>query len=199
MDYPLAEAICQVIDTHKDAVTKFEKDGISIIIKAASVMANVFENGGRVYVCGNGGSAADAQHIAGELIGRFEMDRKALPVVALTTDTSILTAIGNDISFDDIFVRQAEALIQPNDLLWVISTSGESSNILKVSKLAKERGATVLSFTGKANSSLEQISNICLCANCLSTARSQEIHQLAYHILCGLVEHFMCNSDLHEK
>ena len=192
MDRSMEDTIRQAIDTHKAMVGQLEKKGITVITKAATTMAEVLKGGHRVYICGNGGSAADAQHIAGELIGRFEMTRKALPVVALTTDTSILTAIGNDLSFEDVFVRQVEALVRSGDLLWAISTSGKSPNVIKAARLAKERGATVLAFTGRANSPLEQMSDLCLCADYPSSARSQEIHQLAYHILCALVERLAC-------
>jgi D-sedoheptulose 7-phosphate isomerase len=188
----MEDTIRQAIDTHKAMVGQLEKKGVPVIAKAAVVMAEVLKGGHRVYICGNGGSAADAQHIAGELMGRFEMTRQALPVVALTTDTSILTAIGNDLSFEDVFVRQVEALVKPGDLLWAISTSGKSPNVIKAARLAKERGATILTFTGRANSPLEQMSDLCLCADYPSSARSQEIHQLAYHILCGLVERLVC-------
>jgi len=193
MDSTMENTIRQAIQTHKAMVTQLEDQGVAVIVKAAAMLSCALKRGGRVYVCGNGGSAADAQHIAGELVGRFERVRRALPVVALTTDTSILTAIGNDLSFDDVFVRQVEALVQRGDVLWAISTSGKSPNVLKAVRLAKERGASVLAFTGRANSPLEQTSDVCLCADYPSSARSQEIHQLAYHILCGLVEQDACS------
>jgi D-sedoheptulose 7-phosphate isomerase len=188
MEDTLETAIRQAIEAHKTMVARLEAEGLPVIARAAAAIAGVLKRGGRVYLCGNGGSAADAQHIAGELVGRFEMNRRALPAIALTTDTSILTAIGNDIDFEDVFVRQVEALVQPGDLLWAISTSGASANVVKAAQLAKDRGASVLAFTGREGSPLEQISDICLCADYPSSARSQEIHQLAYHILCGLVE-----------
>lgn len=146
----------------------------------------------RVYICGNGGSAADAQHIAGELIGRFKRQRKALAVVALTTDTSVLTALANDYAYDNVFARQVEALVEKGDILWALSTSGTSANVIKASKLAKKKGAFILAFTGRAESRLERLADICLCAESDSTARSQEIHQLAYHIICDLVEQSFC-------
>ena len=191
-DHSVEDAIGQAIQAHKAMVARLEAHGVTVIARAAAAIAEVLKRDGRVYVCGNGGSAADAQHIAGELVGRFERTRRALPVQALTTDTSILTAIGNDLSFDDVFVRQVEAFMHPGDLLWAISTSGASPNVIKAAHLAKDRGATVLAFTGRANSPLEQISHLCLCAEYPSSARSQEIHQLAYHIICGLVEQDVC-------
>ena len=192
MDRSMEDTIRQAIDVHKAMVGRLETNGVTVMAKAAAAMAEVLKNGGRVYLCGNGGSAADAQHIAGELMGRFEMTRRALPVMALTTDTSILTAIGNDLSFEDVFVRQVEALVRPGDMLWAISTSGKSPNVVKAARLARERGAMVLAFTGRADSPLEQISDLCLCADYPSSAHSQEIHQLAYHIVCGLVERLVC-------
>jgi D-sedoheptulose 7-phosphate isomerase len=180
--------IGQAIASHKALVARLEAEGTVILEKAAAILSDVLKGGGRIYICGNGGSAADAQHIAGELVGRFEMDRNALPAVALTTDTSILTAIGNDMSFEDVFARQVEAFVRRGDLLWAISTSGESANVIKAVRLAKDRGASVLAFTGRSRSTLERLSDVCLCADYPSSARSQEIHQLAYHILCGIVE-----------
>jgi D-sedoheptulose 7-phosphate isomerase len=150
--------------------------------------------GGCVYLFGNGGSASDAQHIAGELVGRFYLNRKALPAVALTTDTAIITAVGNDFSYDDIFARQVEALVKPGDLVWAFSTSGTSKNVIKAVELAKEKQAKVLGFTGRQETPLEALSDVCICASDPSSARAQEIHQLAYHIICELVELNCCTS-----
>ncbi|MHC4239371.1 MAG: D-sedoheptulose-7-phosphate isomerase [Planctomycetota bacterium] len=133
-------------------------------------------------------STADAQHIAGELVGRFDCERRGLPAVALTTDTSVITAISNDYGYENIFTRQVEALVRAGDILWAISTSGASENIVAAARLAKKKGASVLAFTGRKNSTLEQAADICFCAHSESTARSQEIHQIAYHIICDLVE-----------
>ena len=155
---------------------------------AAGAITKAIKQKGRLYICGNGGSAADAQHIAAELVGRFECERKGLPVIALTTDTSLITSVSNDYGYENIFVRQVEALIKEGDILWAFSTSGASPNVVAAAQLAKRKGALILAFTGKADSELEQIADICFCANSQSTARSQEIHQLAYHIICQLVE-----------
>jgi D-sedoheptulose 7-phosphate isomerase len=116
-----------------------------------------------------------------------------LAAVALSTDTSIITSIANDYAYEDVFARQVEALVKKGDILWAFSTSGTSANVIAAAKLARKKGASVLAFTGKANSKLEQIADICLCANDESTARSQEIHQLAYHIICELVEQSFCD------
>ncbi len=188
MDQNTKNLIMARINAHKESLAAVEAHCVEIIERAAILITESIQQGHRVYVCGNGGSAADAQHIAGELVGRFEKERRALPVTALTTDTSLLTAIANDKGYEEIFARQVEALVRKGDILWALSTSGQSPNILKAVKAARAQGAVILSFTGKWNSALEKLSDLCLCAASNSTARSQEIHQLAYHIICALVE-----------
>ena len=191
MNETIKKQIIKAIETHKKMTAELEASGIETIAAAAEAITKALKQGGCVYLCGNGGSAADAQHIAGELVGRFKRERKALAAVALSTDTSILTSIANDYSYENVFARQVEALVKKGDILWAISTSGAAANVIAAAKLAKEKGATVLAFTGKTNSKLEQIADICFCADS-STARSQEIHQLAYHIICDLVERNFC-------
>jgi D-sedoheptulose 7-phosphate isomerase len=186
--------IIDAVETHKAMTADFEKNSFDTIAAVAEAITETLRQGGTVYLCGNGGSAADAQHIAGELVGRFNRERKALAAVALSTDTSILTCIANDYSYEKVFARQAEALVRKGDILWAFSTSGTSANIIAAAQVAWEKGARVISFTGKRNSKLEQISDICFCANAESTARSQEIHQLAYHIICDLVERNFANN-----
>jgi D-sedoheptulose 7-phosphate isomerase len=182
------EYINEIIRAHKKAVDTLETSGLKTIAEAAEAIITALKSGGTIYLCGNGGSAADAQHIASELVNQFELSRRALPAVALTTDSSIMTSIANDDSYNSIFARQAEAFIKKGDILWALSTSGSSSNVLAAALVAKQKGALVLAFTGKRESKLEQLADICLCANCVTTARSQEIHQLAYHIICGLID-----------
>ncbi len=179
--------ITKTIETHKKMIAEFEATGVEAVIDAADTIIKALKQGGRLYICGNGGSAADAQHIASELVGRFQRERKALPVIALTTDTSAITSISNDYGYESVFARQVEALVKKDDILWAISTSGISPNVIAAAELAKEKGATVLAFTGRADRRLEKIADICFCAE-NSTPRSQEIHQLAYHIICELVE-----------
>jgi D-sedoheptulose 7-phosphate isomerase len=187
----MKEQIIETIKKHKKMVDAFEAAGTVAIENAAKTIIKSIESGGTLYLCGNGGSAADCQHIAGEFIGRFVRERKALPAVALSTDTSVLTCIGNDYGFDDIFARQVEGLVKKNDCLWAFSTSGSSSNIIKAAELAKKRGVKVIAFTGRKNSKLGKISDVCLCADAEKSFATQEIHQIAYHIICGLVEkHF---------
>ena len=181
------ERVLDTIKRHKKLLADLEANGIEAIQQAAQLLIDCIGSGGCVYICGNGGSAADAQHIAAELVGRFVRERKGLPAVALTTDTSILTSIGNDYGFEQIFSRQVEALVKKGDVLWAFSTSGTSKNILAAAKLAKEKGGSVLGFTGRKDSPLEDISDICICVEG-PTATVQEVHQVAYHILCDLVE-----------
>ncbi len=193
MDDNTKKLILETIETHKKMIAEFQLGGIEKITDASELITKSLKQGGCVYICGNGGSAADAQHIAGELVGRFKRERKALAAIALTTDTSVITSIANDYSYETIYTRQVEALVKKNDILWAISTSGTSKNIVAAAKLAKQKGAFVLAFTGRVNSELEQIADVCFCANDEATARSQEIHQLGYHIICDLVERNFCD------
>jgi len=182
------EIIEQTLDIHEQLLGQLRLNNAETIAAAAQLITRTLKNGGTVYICGNGGSAADAQHIAGELVGRFTRERKALAAVSLSTDTSILTSIANDYAYEKVFARQVEALVQRGDILWAFSTSGTSANVIAAAELAKEKGASLLAFTGRTNTTLERLADICICAGSESTARSQEIHQLAYHIICDLVE-----------
>ncbi|HOK95629.1 MAG TPA: SIS domain-containing protein [Anaerohalosphaeraceae bacterium] len=179
--------IQQMLTLHKTLLTAFEADCLGAVESAAGLLTDCLRGGGCIYLCGNGGSAADAQHAAAELVGRFAQQRKGLPAVALTTDTSILTSVGNDYGFEQIFSRQVEALVHPGDVLWAFSTSGSSPNILAAAALARQKGARVLAFTGRKHSPLEALADVCICVEG-PTAAVQEIHQTAYHILCGLAE-----------
>jgi D-sedoheptulose 7-phosphate isomerase len=152
---------------------------------------NGFELGGRVYCIGNGGSAADAQHIAAELIGRFKQDRRPLPAIALTTDTSTLTAIANDLGFEQVFERQIDALVTHLDIVWALSVSGTSPNIIRGLRAARKKKAMLIGFTGNSANGLEHLCDHCFRVNHTSSDRVQEIHQLAYHLICDMVEtHF---------
>jgi D-sedoheptulose 7-phosphate isomerase len=182
------ETIREAIETHQRMVAAFAASGTETIAAMAGIIAQSLRSGGTLYLCGNGGSAADAQHIAGELVGRFRVERRALPAVALSTDTSVLTCIANDYDYESVFARQVEALVRPGDLLWAFSTSGTSPNVLRAAQAAKRQGGRVLAFTGRANSPLQALADLCFCAEATLTARSQELHQLAYHIICDLVE-----------
>ncbi len=194
MDEDIKKQIIETIETHKKMTAELQKSGIETMVSMAQAITRALEQNGTVYLCGNGGSAADAQHRAGELVGRFRRERKALAAVALSTDTSIITSIANDYAYEKVFSRQVEALLREGDILWAFSTSGTSANVVAAAESAKKKGAYVIAFTGAINSKLEQIADICFCAEDESTARSQEIHQLAYHIICDLVECNFTNS-----
>ena len=189
-DEDIKKQIAGSIETHKKMLAEFQESGIEKVAAISQAIIRTLKQNGTVYLCGNGGSAADAQHIAGEFVGRFRKERKALAAVALSTDTSVMTCIANDYSYEKVFSRQVEALVRAGDILWAFSTSGTSANVIAAAESAKNKGAYVIAFTGRINSKLEQIADICFCAEDESTARSQEIHQLAYHIICDLVE---CN------
>ena len=151
----------------------------------------VINSGGKLLICGNGGSAGDAQHMAAELIGRFEKERKALPAIALSTDSSCITAIGNDYSFDEIFARQVKGLGKASDVLLAISTSGNSQNIISAASEAKVLGMKVLGFSGASGGSLKGLCDFCLCAPSTKTARIQELHIFYCHCICALIESFL--------
>jgi len=182
------QVVKEAIETHRKMVATFEASALDTIVAIAEAIGQSLRAGGTLYLCGNGGSAADAQHIAGEFVGRFRRERRALPAVALSTDTSVLTCIANDYDYERVFARQVEALVRPGDLLWAFSTSGTSPNVLRAVEAARRQGARVIAFTGRAKSKLETLADLCFCAEAALTARSQEIHQLAYHIICDLVE-----------
>ena len=161
------------------------------IASAASMMTTCMTNGNKIMSCGNGGSAADAQHFSSEMLNRFEMERPALPAIALTTDTSTLTSIANDYSYEEIFSKQIKALGQSGDILLAISTSGNSSNVEKAVKTAKERGINIVALLGRDGGSItklldEQDAEIRAPSN--STARIQEVHLLTIHCLCDLID-----------
>jgi len=189
----MREKIEANIAIHKKMLAELEKIGVAVIEAVAGIVIETLEGGGKVLVCGNGGSAADAQHIAAELVGRYRKERKGLGAIALTTDSSAITSIANDYGFENIFARQVEALGVSGDVLWAFSTSGTSANIIKAVGKAREKGLKVIGFTGRKDSLLEELSDVCFCADAETSDASQEMHQVAYHIVCGLVEdHFVC-------
>lgn len=164
------------------------------IAEAIGLMYEALSAGKKILACGNGGSAADAQHFAAELVGRFERERKELPAIALTTDTSIITAIGNDYSFDVIFSKQVRALGQPGDILLGISTSGNSRNVIEAINAAHEKGMSIIALTGKDGGKIGQLlkaEDVNLCVPADRTARIQETHLLLLHCLCDGVDHLI--------
>ena len=167
------------------------------ISRAISTLVASLTNGGKVLVCGNGGSAADAQHFAAEFTGRFERERPGLAGIALTTDTSALTAIGNDYSFDAIFSRQVEALGNPGDVLIGISTSGNSANVMKAIEAAHEQEMFVIALTGKGGGEIVSMlgeGDIHIMVPHERTARIQEVHLLSLHCICDGVDHVLFGS-----
>ena len=157
-------------------------------------MADCLRSGGKVMACGNGGSAADAQHFAAELIGRFEREREELAAIALTTDSSILTAVGNDYSYDEVFSKQVRGLGKKGDILLGISTSGNSKNVIKAIESAKNRGIKIIALTGNGGGKVAQLldkEDIHLCAPSTRTARIQETHLVLLHALCDGVDHVL--------
>ena len=161
---------------------------ISNINLCAEAIYETLLRGNKILICGNGGSAADAQHIAAEFVGRFESERKALPAIALTTDTSALTALANDYDFERIFSRQVEALARKNDLLIAISTSGNSPNVISAVMTARQIGCKILGMTGKDGKKLASLSDVCLKIPSDRTARIQEAHIAVAHIWCEIVD-----------
>lgn len=164
------------------------RDLIPEIGQAARMLIDCLQSGGKILICGNGGSAADAQHIAAELVGRFKRERKALAAIALTTDTSILTALANDYSYDEVFRRQVEALGRPGDLWLGISTSGNSNNLLLAARAAKTGGLKTCALLGKDGGELAGEVDLALIVPASDTARVQEGQTVIYHIICDLVE-----------
>lgn len=173
------------------SMARLERHAARAVAGAAEALVAAFESGGTVYFCGNGGSAADAQHLAAELAGRFRADRPALAAVALTTNTSALTAIGNDYGFDQVFSRQLEGLGVTGDVLVAISTSGLSANVRNAIDVAHRQGMTVVGMTGPAGRRFAALCDIALVAPGRSTPFVQEGHIAMGHALCGLVERAM--------
>jgi len=179
--------ISQYIDQSIETKEKLKKQ-IPKIEKASEFIANSLVKGGKLIIFGNGGSAADAQHIAAELIGNFRLKRNPLPAMALTTNSSTLTAVGNDIGFDMIFARQINAFAKNNDVVLAISTSGNSSNVIKAVKESRKKKLKVISLTGEKGGKLSSISNLIIKVPSFNTQHIQESHIMIGHILVDLVE-----------
>jgi len=178
------------IETKQKAAETMSED----IVRAIKLMHQALSSEKKILACGNGGSAADAQHFAAELVGRFERERRELPAIALSTDSSILTAIANDYSYEVIFSKQVKALGQNGDVLLGISTSGNSANVIAAIEAAHFKGMSVIAFTGKDGGKIKNIlknSDVHLCVPADRTARIQETHLLLLHCLCDGVDHLM--------
>lgn len=181
------------LDQHIDVFRSLLKD-TRAVESCALVILETFKSGNKVLLCGNGGSAADAQHIAAEFVGRYEAERKALPAIALTTDTSALTALANDYDFDRVFSRQVDALAVPGDCLIAISTSGTSPNVISAVMAARKRGCKVVGMTGAQGKKLAALCDACLMIPSTRTARIQEAHITVAHIWCEMVEGWLAET-----
>lgn len=187
----MKETILANFHQARQMLEEYELNQIENVAKAAQLVIDCYENNGTVYLCGNGGSACDAQHISGELIGRYLINRTALPAVSLTADTSVLTCIGNDFGFELVFAKQMEGLARENDLLWAFSCSGTSANILNAARVAKEKGCKILAFTGKSKTPLEEMSDVTIAVPAPYAGPAQQVHMVVYHTICQIVEaHF---------
>ncbi|MEK6791955.1 MAG: D-sedoheptulose 7-phosphate isomerase [Deltaproteobacteria bacterium] len=177
----------------------FTKKNAALVVQAATMIADSFKAGGKLMLVGNGGSAADAQHIAAEFVNRFEIERPPLPALALTTDTSNITSIGNDYSFDQVFSKQIRALGREGDVLLAISTSGNSPNVAKAVEAASAMGIKTIALTGKGGGILAGKTDLLLNVDAKSTPRIQEVHITICHILCELIDHILFQKAGHER
>lgn len=178
-----------IVEEHRQTVQKtFSERGIEALEQITREILKVFKSGHKILLCGNGGSAADSQHIAAEFIARFKRERRSLPAIALTTDSSILTAVGNDYDYADIFSRQVEGLGSKGDLLIAISTSGNSKNVLKAVSQAKDQGLITIGLTGAEGGKLKQEVDLCFQAQSSKTQHIQEAHITALHAISEVVE-----------
>ncbi len=183
--------IASIFEEMKEVQTRFITESTPVLIAIATEITQCFENGGKLLICGNGGSASDAQHIAAEFVNRFKMERPPLPAIALTTDTSIITSIGNDYEFNDIFLKQVSALGSEKDILWGISTSGNSENVVRALREADRMKVRIIGFTGRDGGKMKGLCDILFQSPTDNTARIQEIHIAAAHIICQLVDEMM--------
>ncbi len=180
--------ITQYITSHLQATERVQAKLTDSISQAANIIFDKISNGGKLLICGNGGSASDAQHIAAEFVNRFRRERSPLPAIALTTDTSVITSISNDYSFDQVFSKQVEALAQTNDVLLAISTSGTSPNIIMALKAAKAKQCVTISLTGKTGGDMPALSDLSIIIPDESTPIIQEMHLMVEHLICDIVE-----------
>jgi D-sedoheptulose 7-phosphate isomerase len=184
MTSPFADALRDLAATAERVAVELGPD----LERAHRMVHETVQRGGTLFFCGNGGSAADAQHMATEYVVRYMRNRRAYPAIALTTDTSLLTAAGNDIGFDHVFARQIEALARPGDLLVIHSTSGNSPNVLRAAEAARARGIPVLAFSARDGGALRGLADHSIVIPTTRTDRAQELHLCIEHIICDLVE-----------
>ena len=187
----MQDIIAGILKQNQRTVEEFVTENCSNLIRCAELVCDAFRNSRKLMLCGNGGSAADAQHIAAEFVNRFQIERPALPALALTTDTSIITSVANDNSYDTIFSRQIEAIGAKGDVLVAISTSGRSRNILSAVDTAKDRGIYTVGLMGGGGGEMNRLVDLALVVGNNQTPRVQEAHILAGHIICELAEHML--------
>ena len=184
----MLETIKKEFELHLQTIQDVQNNMETKLESAAKLVVETLKNGNKILIFGNGGSAADAQHFAAELTGRYKTERRGLPVIALTTDTSALTAIGNDYGYDRVFDRQVESLAAKGDLLIGISTSGNSKNVLNAFELGKEIGCNIIGMSGRDGGAMNEASNINLVIPSNDTPRIQEMHILFIHTLCQIID-----------
>jgi D-sedoheptulose 7-phosphate isomerase len=192
----VGEHINSIVSDSIDVKRRFFDANVPDVARAAGVIAESFRSGGKLLVCGNGGSAADAQHIAGEFVNQFLLkDRRALPALALTTDGGVLTCVANDTGFERVFARQVEAFGSEGDVLLAITTSGNSPNVLAAIEVARSRGVKVVGLLGRDGGRVRQLCDLALVVESHDTQRIQETHNLVGHVVCDLVERLLFQSD----
>ncbi len=185
------EEIMAQFAAHREVMIQTEQKLSPLITDMVSLLVETFNHGGKLLVMGNGGSAADAQHFVAEIVSRFKMERRGLPAITLSTDTSILTAVGNDYGFDMVFRRQVEALAVAGDLVVGISTSGNSANVLQALALARETGCRTIGLLGGGGGTIKKVCDLALVVPSSDTPRVQEGHITIIHIVCDLLEKMM--------
>ncbi|MFO7784585.1 MAG: D-sedoheptulose-7-phosphate isomerase [Thermodesulfobacteriota bacterium] len=187
----MEERIQKALEESVKVKQGFVRESGGALIQVAERISQAFTSDRKLLICGNGGSAADAQHLAAEFVNRFVLERPPLPAVALTTDTSILTSIGNDYSFDEIFSKQVKAIGKEGDILLAISTSGDSPNVTEAVRVGREMGLYTVAMTGGDGGTLRRIADLSLVVKSKVTARIQETHIFAGHIICQLVDEIL--------
>ncbi|MFP3868329.1 MAG: SIS domain-containing protein [Desulfobacteraceae bacterium] len=188
---PLADRVKEFFADSVRLKTQFIEEQAPLVVEAARLLAAALQAGHKILIFGNGGSAADAQHLAAEFVNRFRIERPPLAALALTTDSSILTSIGNDYHFHDIFVKQIKALGQPGDVAWGISTSGSSPNVVAALKAARQQGLKTMAVTGRDGGPLAPLADVALIVKSHDTPRIQEVHITIGHALCELVDQLL--------
>ena len=193
------EQIVKKIHADSQSVTQtFIETHAARLITFSEKIASAFLGDRKLLICGNGGSAADAQHMAAEFVNRFQLERPPLPAMALTTDTSVITSIGNDYSFEEVFSKQVKALGVEGDVLLAISTSGNSPNVVSAVKVARKQGLYTAALLGKGGGAISKMVDMSLVVTCNVTARTQEAHILAEHTICHLVDYILFQKHLEE-